>query len=59
MNAKDPEQYRAAWQAHISNLASLALAAGIQYDEYIAAKKRLEEWLDQAVTKFEQRNNHE
>jgi len=60
MNARDPEQYRQAWQAHINNLAALALAAGINYDEYVAAKQRLEQWLDTALENFErQRTDHE
>jgi len=60
MRARDPEEYRQSWQAHINNLAALALAANISYDEYVAAKQRLEQWLDTALENFErQRVDHE
>jgi len=60
MKARNTDQYREAWQAHINNLAALALAANISYDEYVAAKQRLEQWLDTALENFEQqRTDHE
>lgn len=49
MRAKTPEHYRAAWESHIQNLTTLALAADIPYDEYRAARDRLLQWLDKAM----------
>jgi len=50
MRAKDPAQYKQAWQWHIDQLASLALAANIPYHHYVEVKATLEGWLTEAVT---------
>lgn len=50
--ANNLDQYREAWQAHIANLAALALAANVTYDEYVAVKNRLLEWVDDAIQNF-------
>lgn len=49
MKAKSKDHYRQAWESHIQNLATLALAADIPYDEYRAARDRLLQWLDKAI----------
>lgn len=57
-SAKDPAQYNQAWQWHIDQLASLALAAGVQYNDYTSVKKTLEAWLTVATEKFETSQEH-
>lgn len=55
MKAKTIEQYEQAWQSHINQLATLALAADIPYKQYSEVKHTLEFWLEEAV--INQRNN--
>lgn len=52
MKAKSLEQYRQAWEHHIKELASLALAANVEYTEYVQVKDQLEHWLKTALTNF-------
>lgn len=46
--ARDKKQYELAWTLHINELATLALAADIPYNEWSAAKQRMLQWLDKA-----------
>lgn len=57
MKAKDPAQFNAAWQHHIDQLASLALAADIPYNDFTTIKQELENWLTEATAKFERTHN--
>lgn len=47
---KDKDDYRNAWKWHIDQLAKLALAAGVDYPEYIRVQKTLRDWLESAIT---------
>lgn len=49
MRARSKEQYKRAWEHHIQELATLALAAKIDYNEWVEIKQDLEEWLDKAI----------
>lgn len=50
MKARSPGEFKAAWQWHIDQLASLALAANISYDHYTDVKQELESWLTEAIS---------
>lgn len=43
------QEYKSAWQWHIDQLASLALAGDIDYEAYISVKRELETWLKYAT----------
>jgi len=47
--AKDPTEFRQAWQWHIDQLSSLALAANIQYAHFVEVKAELESWINDAL----------
>jgi len=49
MRAQTPKQYKEAWTWHIEQLATLALAAKIEYNEYVEMKEDLLTWLDKAI----------
>jgi hypothetical protein len=55
MRAKSREEYKAAWEYHIRELASLALAADIPLQEWDLTRNRLFGWIDRAADsqKFE------
>jgi len=47
--AKDPTEFRQAWQWHIDQLSSLALAANVQYHSFVEVKQILESWIHDAL----------
>lgn len=49
MKAKNLKDYLSAWQWHINQLATLAIAADVTYDDYNHIKEHLESWLATAI----------
>ena len=48
MNAKNPNKFRKAWEAHITELRSLAFQARISLEEWEETQSRLMGWIDKA-----------
>lgn len=58
--ARNMREYKEAWTHHINQVAALALAAKIDYDEYVSVKAHLLEWLDEAIANLSNTGvNHE
>lgn len=49
-STRNLDDYKAAWQYHIDQLAKLAIPARIDYDRYRRTKVELEVWLQDAIT---------
>jgi len=47
--SESAQEYKQAWQWHIDQLASLALAGDIDYEAFISVKRELETWLKYAT----------
>lgn len=49
MQARNEAQYRAAWESHVLQLNTLAMAADVSYEELTALRAQLAEWIDKAA----------
>lgn len=49
MIAQSKKHYRQAWESHVAQLATLALAADVTHDRWQATLVELRDWIDRAT----------